>query len=163
MTFKNNKNIIRTKKCNYKGQSISRRTLRKWNVQGLVVCMMASHIEGLAAELGNETIRELAIEVRKTSNGGKTEEFGVISDMFDTMISLQRWTDSQLLVALCWMIKTEADKLQRLYFEIDTKSAFPKYQQCVELRQYAEGCFLPRNIMDAVNEVIIYFKESCKL
>lgn len=150
-------------KIHCRGRAIDRKLWRKTNVQGLVVCMMASHIEGLAAELGKEPIRELCIEVRKVSDTETADNFGIISDMFDTMISKQGWTDSQLLVALCWMIKTEADKLQRLYFDIDPGASFPKYQQCVELRQHSEGCFLPKNIMSKVNEVIIYFKESCKL
>lgn len=153
---KGNKNTIRII-----GNDIDRKLWRKANVQALVVCMLASHIEGLAVDLHNDHVVELSRSIRQFSSYETGEAFGNVSEMFDTMIDEQKWSKSQLLVALCWILKKEIDKLQKLYFEIDTASSFPKHAECVELYQLFKNDFVAPNITKSVNEVIIYFKESC--
>ena len=144
------------------GVEVSPKTYHKANVQALVVCMLASHIEGLAADLKLDDERQLAINIRQFANNETGESFGAVSDMFDDTIDCTRYDKRQLLSTLCVLIKRESEKLNQLYFSMDARASFQKHDLCVKLYQLHKNDFFNSNMAKEINYICVYFKEACR-
>ena len=141
---------------------LNKKTYHKANVQALVVCMLASHIEGLAVDLKCSAERELAMDIRRFVNPEDGESFGAVSDMFDDTIDCTRYDKRQLLSTLCVLIKWESEKLNHLYMSLNSRASFHKHDLCVKLYELHKHDFFNSNMAKDINFICVYFKEACK-